>query len=268
MFVASAFRRKFSRGRRAPNPHTLNDSVFLVLVLAVGAVSGATAAVIGFGIGSLLTPLLLTRLEPAVAIGVVALPHLVATAVRYSQHRQWIDGTILLRFGVPSAIGGLAGALVQGALNSAALIAVLGILLVLTGLANLSRGGGFGGWRPSPRAALAIGFVSGVFGGLAGNQGGLRAAGLTTFNLSPRSYLATGTAVALLIDVARTPVYLVRAGPQLLALLVPILIATAGCIVGTIAGERLFLRISPERYRSVIGAAVLVLGIWLLVTSL
>ena len=41
---------------------------------------------------------------------------------------------------------------------------------------------------------------------LAGNQGGLRAAGLLAVDLPPRAFLATGTAVALLVDLARTPV--------------------------------------------------------------
>jgi uncharacterized membrane protein YfcA len=240
----------------------LNEGLFLLEVLALGVLSGATAAVIGFGIGSLLTPLLLTQLEPHVAIAAVALPHLVATGVRYVHHRQWIDRTVLLRFGLPSAVGGALGALLQGVLRSPALMLALGILLILTGIANLSRG--FGGWHPRPLPALGVGFLSGIFGGLAGNQGGLRAAGLSAFHLEPRPYLATGTAVALLIDLARTPIYLARGSAGLIEVWMPILMATVGCLLGTILGERLFLRISPERYRRVIGVAVLALGVWLL----
>jgi uncharacterized membrane protein YfcA len=240
----------------------LNEGLFLVEVIALGILSGATAAVIGFGIGSLLTPLLLTRLEPDVAISVVALPHLIATATRYVHHRRWIDRTVLLRFGPPSAVGGVLGALLQGTLHSPVLMTVLAILLLLTGIANLTQG--FGGWHPRPLPALGVGLLSGIFGGLVGNQGGLRAAGLSAFNLEPRPYLATGTAVALLIDLARTPIYLIRGGGELLEVWLPILMATVGCLMGTIFGERLFLRISPERYRRVIGVAVLILGVWLL----
>lgn len=244
----------------------MNELPFLVLVLAVGVLSGTTAAVIGFGIGSLLTPLLVTRFEPEIAIGVVALPHLLATAVRFVRLRRWIDRKVLLQFGVSSAAGGLAGALLQGMFRGRALTIVLGALLVSTGIANLTRG--FGGWQPSARLAAVVGLLSGLFGGLVGNQGGLRAAGLSAFALPPRPYLATGTAVALMIDVARTPVYLLRGGPLLLALAVPIVVAALGCLVGTVAGERLFLRITPETYRRVIGAAVLLLGVWLLAAGM
>jgi hypothetical protein len=50
------------------------------------------------------------------------------------------------------------------------------------------------------------------------SRGGLRAAGLTAFDLAPRAFLATGTAVALLVDMARTPVYLAHAGAAFLGL--------------------------------------------------
>jgi uncharacterized membrane protein YfcA len=239
----------------------LDDPAFASVLVVAGVVSGATAAVLGFGIGSLLTPLLITRLDPHLAVAVVALPHLIATAVRFFRHRNWIDRAVLRRFGVPSAIGGIAGALLQEVFRSPALIFTLAILLILTGIANLSHG--FGGWRPGGAAATMLGLLSGIFGGLVGNQGGLRAAGLTAFDLQPRAYLATSTAVALMIDVARTPVYLARAGDAVVALAVPITAATIGCIAGTIAGERLFLRIPAARYRTVVGLAVLALGVWL-----
>lgn len=232
-------------------------------VFAIGVLSGATAAVVGFGIGSLMTPLLLTRFAASTAVGLVVLPHLIATAVRFVRHRNAIDRRVLVRFGVPSAIGGAAGGLLHGVLRSESLVTVLAVLLILTGIANLTNG--FGRWHPGRALAIVAGLLSGIFGGLVGNQGGLRAAGLSAFDLAPRAFLATGTAVALLIDVARTPFYLVRAGDVLLDLWRPITAATAGCLIGTIAGEGVFLRMSRETYRRVIGSAVLILGIWLLI---
>lgn len=243
----------------------MSGILFLAILLAVGIFSGATAAVIGFGIGSLLTPLLLTRLEPHVAISVVALPHLVATAIRFVHHRKWVDRAVLLRFGLPSAIGGFLGALLQGTFRSNALVLVLAILLILTGIANLTRG--FGGWRPNSIVAAVLGLFSGISGGLVGNQGGLRAAGLTAFTLEPRAYLATATAVALLIDAARTPVYLARGAGALLELAAPIAVATAGCVIGTILGERIFFRIPADRYRKLVGSTVIALGLWLLAST-
>ena len=228
--------------------------------------SGSTAAVIGFGIGSLLTPLLTLHLTPELAVAAVALPHLLATAVRYARHAAAVDRVTLVRFGLLSASGGLAGALLQAALSAPALLAALGVLLIVTGLAALT--GNFGVRRPRPAVALGLGLLSGLFGGLAGNQGGLRAAGLLAFDLPPRAFLATSTAVALVVDLARTPVYLLRAGAELWPLAIPIGVAAAGCLVGTVWGERLLLRLSGAAYRRLVGAGVGLIGGWLLVRAL
>lgn len=188
----------------------MSETLFLAAVFVLGILSGGTAAVVGFGIGSLLTPLLLTWFPPNTAVTVVALPHRIATSVRFVQHRADLDRGVLLRFGIPSAIGGVAGALLQRTLGGPLLVMVLAVLLISTGLASITHG--FGRWHPGPKTAAVLGLLSGIFGGLAGNQGGLRAAGLTAFNLTPRAYLATGTAVALMIDLARTPIYLAAIG--------------------------------------------------------
>jgi hypothetical protein len=232
----------------------------------VGLLSGGTAAVVGFGIGSLLTPLLILRMTPDLAVAAVAVPHLLATAVRFARHASAVHRPTFLRFGLWSAAGGLIGALLQAALSGPALLATLGALLVATGTASMTAS--FGGWRPPPKAALALGLMSGLFGGLAGNQGGLRAAGLLAFDLPPRAFLATSTAVALLVDLARTPVYLLRAGPRLSALALPIAVAGLGCLLGTVWGERLLARVSAATYRRLVGAGVAAVGVWLLARAL
>lgn len=246
-------------------PH-IDSGTFLVAIFAVGLLSGGTAAVVGFGIGSLLTPLLILRLTPDLAVAAVALPHLLATAVRFIRHVSAVHRPTLLHFGLASAAGGLTGALLQAEFSGRVLLMILGVLLVATGVASVT--GWLDRWRAPPKSALGLGLVSGLFGGLAGNQGGLRAAGLLAFDLSPRAFLATSTAVALLVDLARTPVYLLRAGPQLWALILPIAVAGLGCLFGTLAGERLLGLVSAPTYRRLVGAGVAAVGVWLLVRAL
>jgi uncharacterized membrane protein YfcA len=74
--------------------------------------------------------------------------------------------------------------------------------------------------------------------------------------------------VALMVDLARTPVYLARAGAQLWSLALPIAVAAAGCLAGTVWGERLLLRMGPATYRRLVGAAVGASGVWLLARAL
>ncbi|HEU5217420.1 MAG TPA: sulfite exporter TauE/SafE family protein [Gemmatimonadales bacterium] len=235
---------------------------FTVALFVAAVFSGATASVVGFGIGSLLTPLLAARLGTGIAVAAVMIPHAAATALRCWRLRSRIDRAVLLRFGLLSAAGGLLGALLYARIGASALTRILGGLLLLTALAQLT------GWaaRWHPRGALVglLGIGSGFFGGLAGNQGGLRSAALTAFGMTPAVFVATATATGLLVDLARAPVYLWLAGPRLLELWQPIGIAAAGVLVGTLLGERILFGLSPARFARVVGIAIGILGLWLI----
>jgi len=212
----------------------------------------------GFGIGSLLTPLLMLSMPTAHAVAVLAIPHAVATAIRWVRLRRDVHGPTFRQFGVASAAGGLAGAVLQSQLASPALTIVLASLLVLAGTTELLQRR-----VPLPRTPfwrITGGVLSGLFGGLVGNQGGIRAAALLGFQLQPRPLVATATASALLVDAARVPIYLMSAGP-VIAEAAPIwLIASLGVTIGTLIGVPLLGRIPETMYRRMIGALLLILG--------
>jgi uncharacterized protein len=235
---------------------------FLAAVFAVAVVAGATASIAGFGIGSLLTPLIAARLGTPVAVAAVALPHAIATALRAWRLRDAIDRDVLRRFGLVSAAGALAGALVYARIGAGTLTVVLALLLLATSLAALT--GWTSRWRARGAGVWLLGLASGLFGGVAGNQGGMRAAALLAFALTPRAFVATSTATGLLVDAARVPVYLWRAGGTIASLWLEIVAASAGVLAGTLLGERVLLGMPPERFRRVLGALIGLLGLWLL----
>src|SRR5262245_50838322 len=102
------------------------QAVPLVVVAAV--VAGAIAAVSGFGIGSLMTPLLLLWFPARVAVALVSIPHAVASTVRWLRLRHDVDKRVFIRFGIASIVGGLVGALLQATLRSGLLTGLLGVL--------------------------------------------------------------------------------------------------------------------------------------------
>jgi uncharacterized membrane protein YfcA len=234
---------------------------FLVAIFLVAVLSGATAAVVGFGIGSLLTPLLAAELGTAVAVAAVAVPHALATALRCWRLRGAIDWPVLRRFGALSAVGGLGGALLYARLGNRPLTLALGALLVLTGIAGLTEWSTR--WRARGTWVWALGLLSGFFGGIAGNQGGIRSAALLAFDFPPVAFVATATATALLVDAARTPIYVWRAGGVLADLWAPIAVAAAGVLAGTLLGERVLLGLPPRHFRRVASGVILALGLWL-----
>ena len=175
--------------------------------------------------------------------------------------RKSIDRAVLKGFGLASAAGGIIGAFALFRFDSEARV-ILGLLLLATGFAGLT------GWNrtitPSGIASTVLGGLSGLFGGLAGNQGGLRAAALSTYRLTPAQFVATSTAVGLMVDAARMPVYVARGSGRISELAVPIAIATVGVLVGTIAGERVLLRLRKEQFTKIVSALIAALGVWLL----
>lgn len=194
----------------------------------------------------------------AEAVAVLAIPHAWATIIRFLRLRTMVDWPTLKQFGVASAVGGLGGAMLQSQLGSPVLTIVLAVLLSLAGISELLR-------RPvplpqTPAWRVIGGVLSGVFGGLVGNQGGIRAAALLGFDLAPRTLVATATASALLVDAARLPIYFMTAGSVIAASATLWLIATAGVTIGTFIGVPILGRIPPSAYRRLVGVLLLLLG--------
>ena len=240
-------------------------SALLALVFATSVLAGGTAAVAGFGIGSLLTPLLAVTLGTGTAVAVVSIPHAAASVFRAWRLRHAIDWRVLRSFGVVSAAGGLAGALLYARAGNQMLTIILGLLLIATAVAGLT--GWVRRWRPHGAGVALLGAGSGFFGGIAGNQGGLRSAALLAFGLPPAAYVATATMTGVLVDAARMPVYVWRSTPALLANLVIIIVATTGVLIGTLLGERILLGLSLGRFRRIVSLLIGLLGIGLLIQA-
>src|SRR5215469_16546069 len=104
------------------------------LLFLAALVAGGIAALAGFGIGSILTPLLALSVGTKQAVVAVSIPHLIATALRFWKLRHHVNRNVLLHFGAASAAGGLLGALLHSRFSSPILAYVLGVLLVFAGI--------------------------------------------------------------------------------------------------------------------------------------
>ena len=236
--------------------------LFAALLFVAAVVAGAIASVAGFGIGSVLTPLFAASVGTKLAVAAISIPHFIGTAIRFWRLRASVDRRVLWSFGITSAAGGLVGALLQSRAASRQLTIVFGALLIfvgISGLTGLAQRMRFHG----PLAWIA-GALSGMFGGLVGNQGGIRSAALLGFDLPRDAFVATATAIGLFVDVARMPVYIATQHAALLSLSLEIAIAIAGVIVGTLFGTRLLKRIPEKTFRVVVSVLILGLGIYML----
>ena len=228
------------------------------ILALVAVIAGAVASVVGFGIGSLLTPLLALSVGTQLAVAAISVPHAVATAVRFWRLRAHVDRRVLVSFGIMSAAGGLAGALLHARASNRALAIVFGGILIFVGLSELS--GLARRMHFSGPVAWVAGAVSGAFGGLVGNQGGIRSAALLGFDLDRQAFVATATAIGLVVDAARMPVYFAAEGAAMLRIWPLILVATAGTLAGTLAGVRVLGRIPERVFRRIVAIVLIVLG--------
>jgi uncharacterized membrane protein YfcA len=231
-----------------------SDAFTLVVAVAAGAI----AAVTGFGIGSLLTPVAALLVDTRLAVAVVSIPHVIGTALRLWLLQGGINHRVLWSFGVTSAAGGLAGAVLHTWASNRWLAVVFGALLVL---AAASEASGFARrMRFRGSTAWLAGAVSGLLGGLVGNQGGIRSAALLGFDLPKQTFVGTATAIGLFVDGARVPVYLATQPSEMAAMWPWIALATAGVLVGTILGSRALTWIPDVWFRRVLALVLATLG--------
>jgi len=236
--------------------------LFLLLGGAVGVLAGGIAALSGFGIGSLLTPLLAVQSGTKLAVAAVAIPHAVGTALRFWLLRKAIDRRVLWSFGLTSAAGGLLGALLHGYAGGRALTVVFACLLIFAGVLGLT--GLAQRLRFKGPAAWTAGALSGAFGGLVGNQGGIRSAAMFGLDVPRDAFIATATAIALMVDGARLPVYLWTQGRELAGLWPAIVALTVGVLAGTLGGARLLRKIPEPLFRRIVAGLIFALGLFML----
>ncbi len=233
----------------------------LIFIVSIGA--GIIASVAGFGIGSFITPLLAIVTGTGIAVAAVSIIHFLGTFLRFFFWRKHVNKKVLLGFGLASAAGGLAGALLHNVLFNEVLTIIFGCLLVFTGLSiltGLSDKLHFTG----PFAWIAGG-LSGFFGGLVGNQGGIRSAAMFEFELDRKEFIATATGIALLVDIARMPVYIATDMNALISISKLILIGSIGVLIGTFLGAWLLDKIPEKLFKKIVAALILIIGIFILV---
>jgi uncharacterized membrane protein YfcA len=194
--------------------------VYLV-ICAVALLASCLTFFSGFGLGTLLLPAFAVFFPVEQAVAMTAVVHLLNGVFKFGLVGRHVHWATVLRFGIPAIVAALLGAWVLQWLNDLAPLhrysmlgtalevtpvkLIVGLLLMAFALFEL---------LPSLRdlkfgpAYMPIGGVlSGFFGGLAGMQGALRSAFLVRAGLSKEAFIATGVAVAVLIDVSRLGVY-------------------------------------------------------------
>ena len=250
----------------------------VVVPLAAFLASGLTLFS-GFGLGTLLMPVIALFVPLDLAIAMTAVVHLLNNVFKGGLLGRHADRAVLVRFGVPAVLAALVGAALLGRLSAADPLAVYAIagksfeitrLGVVVGLVVLA----FVGLELSPRfGALALssrwlplgGVVSGFFGGLSGHQGAFRSLFLLKAGLDKQAFVATSVLVAVAVDLARTAIYGLRFMERrdtldwsLVAL------ASLAAFAGAYLGARFLEKITIGAIRTIVSTMLVAIGIGLI----
>ena len=229
----------------------------LVLFFLSAFFAEIAGTVAGFGSSTIFMPLALFFVEFRVALVLVALFHVCGNLAKAAFFRRGFDWKLFVRFGVPSVLFTIVGALLVTVMAQDLLKLVLGIFLCAFSLWSLRDG------VVLPRAKWVTvlgGCVSGFFAGLLGTGGAFRAAVLSSLKLRKDSFIMMNAVIAVLVDVTRIPVY-IGSGFLPSGLWWVVLGLAVVAIVGAFVGKRIVDVISQKAFKIVVLAAIGLVGL-------
>lgn len=231
----------------------------------------------GFGLGTILLPVFAIYYPAPIAVLLTAIVHFSNNIFKIGLVYKNINWNLVLKFGLPSMLAALLGAyFLKNLFNNPIILNVyeigvysfsitlfnliIGLLIIVFSLfevvpvlKNLSF---------KSNKLIAGGLVSGFFGGLSGHQGALRSAFLVRLNLQKEIFVATGTAIACLVDVARMSVYAFTLDfTNALTHSSILIISVAFAIVGAFIGNKLLMKTTIGFLKWVVTLFMMIIGI-------
>jgi uncharacterized membrane protein YfcA len=250
-----------------------------LIVCVVAFVASGLSFLSGFGLGTLLLPAfaLFFAIEKAVAL--TAVVHFLNGLFKLFLVWRHIDRAVVVRFGAPAILGALGGAWILLWLSEVQPLLtysvfgrsvditpaklVVGVFLVFFACVELLPS--FRSISFPARYLPLGGLLSGFFGGLAGMQGALRSAFLIKAGLSKEAYVATGSAIAFLIDVSRLGVYSKLLVQQRADMEYGLLTAAVFCaFAGAFLGSRFLPKITLSAIQSIVAVLLFIVGLGLI----
>ena len=212
-----------------------------ILIVVVAFIAAALTVPAGFGLSTMLTPVVLFVMDPHEAIAVVAIVHGAHNAAKYYSLKIHVDYEAIKHYGIWLVIGAIIGALLQNMVPQEPLLILIGCFLIILPILTLSED--WTGYKIPETNDRIGGFGSGFMGGLSGHQGALRAMFLSRRLTNKMSFAATASILALCVDLTRIPIYLYFRSEEIVAYsqltLALVISALLGVKVGKIWLEKL-----------------------------
>ncbi len=232
----------------------------------------------GFGLGTLLMPVVAIFFPPAIAVAITAVVHFANNILKFFLVAKNADIKTLLHFGVPAVLFAFLGAYLLGSLSNMGVLyeyalfgktffitplkLSIGLLILffvlLESLPFFSQIALDKKWLPFGGA------LSGFFGGLSGNQGAFRSMFLLKAGLSKEQFVATGVVLAVMVDSARMIIYKDSFFLDADIEWSMVAIAIGAAFLGTFVGNKLLKKVSINFIRIVVAVLLSVISLGLI----
>lgn len=248
------------------------------LIIAVAFAGSALTFFSGFGLGTLLLPVFGLFFPIETAVAMTAVVHFLNNLFKLGITWSSINQSVLWRFGLPAMLAAAAGAWLLGKIPHQPLVEytlgsrhfsisllklIIGLLMAFFALFELLPF--FNKLTVAPKWLPVGGLLSGFFGGLSGHQGALRSSFLLRLQLGKEAFVATGIAIACLIDLSRIAVYtqtIVSQRSQLPWQLVAY--ATLAAFAGAWLGNRWLKKMTLKGFQILVASFILIFSLALM----
>ena len=230
----------------------------------------------GFGLGTILTPVLMIFFPVEIAIALTGVVHFFNNVFKLFLVGKNADKTVLWRFGIPAVIAAFAGAwvlinipdikplftysLFEKRFEVFPVKFIISILLIIFACIDLIPY--FIKLKFGKEKLPIGGALSGFFGGLSGNQGALRTAFLIKAGLSKEAFIGTAVVVSTFVDFTRLSVYATNVTTSCIGDNLPLVIcATLSAIAGAFIGNKLLKKVTLKFLQIVVAIMLILISI-------
>lgn len=248
-----------------------------IIIICLAALIASTLTFFsGFGLGTIMLPVFALFFPVDVAVALTGVVHFTNNLFKITLVGKNIEKSVFLRFGLPAIVASFLGAwlliritqmpviyeyiLDEKLMQITPIKLIVAVLLIIFAFIELVPS--IQNIKFEKDKLPYGGLLSGFFGGLTGMQGAIRSAFLLKAELTKEAYIATGVAIACVIDISRLSVYAGRFAEANLIANLPVLVAATGsAIVGAVVGSKMLKKITMKSVQLIVAVMLIIISL-------
>ena len=232
---------------------------FIIFIAALSIIASFVAVVSGFGLSSMMIPLLSLFLPLPEVVLLVGIIHLANSCFKSTLFSHGLDWKLFIYFGVPSIIFSYIGASLIAEQINDYLVRLFGLFFIAyTALIFLVPDFKV---KKTKRTMVAGGTTYGFAVGFFGIGGEIKCVFLSAFDMRKAVYIATTGILGVFVDATRVATYWYRGMQMDTVLWWGLLLILPATLLGAWVGRFFVGKIPQKKFRLVVGGFLFLIGV-------